>query len=168
MATWDWNYDGRGPADTLAALLLRAGNKWHYQRRAEADPRETLKTAATYLTTHFGRLDVPLGTALRLRQGKVDLPLDGGPDVLRAAALWDEADDGRLVVKHGDSFIMFVDWDRQGRVTSRSIQPFGAATTRPESKHYADQAAIFARHQTKPVWFRPRDLRAHVDRVYRP
>ena len=45
---------------------------------------------------HFGRLDPPLGTVLRLRQGKVDLPMDGGPDVLRAAALWDEANDGRL------------------------------------------------------------------------
>ncbi|VVT20258.1 Penicillin amidase [Sphingomonas sp. EC-HK361] len=168
MTKWDWNYDGKGPADTLAALLLRAGNKWHYQRRAEADTRATLKTAAAYLMQHFGRLDVPLGTALRLRQGTVDLPLDGGPDVLRAAALWDEADDGRLVVKHGDSFVMFVDWDRQGRVTSRSIQPYGAATTRPTSNHYADQAPLFVRHQTKPVWFRPRELAAHVERVYRP
>ena len=81
--------------------------------------------------------------------------MDGGPDVLRAATLWDEAPDGRLAVKHGDSFIMFVDWDKAGQVTSQSIQPFGAATTRPESKHYTDQAPLFVAHQLKPVWFDP-------------
>lgn len=168
LAKWDWNYDGRSPADAIAALLLRAGNKWHYQRRPEADPRGELATAAAYLTTHFGRLDPPLGAVLRVRQGKVDMPMDGGPDVLRAAALWDEAADGRLAVKHGDSFIMFIAWDRQGKVSSQSIQPFGAATTRPDSPHYADQAPLFVRHQLKPVWFDPAQLRGHVERVYRP
>jgi acyl-homoserine-lactone acylase len=168
LAKWDWNYDGKGPADPIAALLLRAGNKWHYQRRPEADPREELARAAAYLTTHFGRLDPPLGTVLRLRQGKVDLPMDGGPDVLRAAALWDEAPDGRLAVRHGDSFIMFVAWDRQGRVSSQSIQPFGAATTRPDSPHYADQAPLFVRHRLKPVWFDPVQLKGHIERLYRP
>ena len=82
MARWDWNFDGRGPADALAAILMRAGQKWHYQRQPEADPRVELATAATYLTQHFGRLDPPLATVLRLRQGKVDLPMDGAPDVL--------------------------------------------------------------------------------------
>ena len=168
LARWDWNFDGRGPADALAALLMRAGQKWHYQRLPEADPRTELRTAAAYLTNRFGRLDPPLGTVLRLRQGAVDLPMDGAPDVLRAASLWDEAPDGRLVVKHGDSFVMFITWDRRGRVASRSIQPFGAATTRPGSAHYADQAPLFVAHRTKPVWFSPHDLAAHVERVYRP
>ena len=168
LARWDWNLDGRGPADALAALLMRAGQKWHYQRLAELNPRDELDKAAAYLQEHFGRIDVPLGTVLRLRQGNVDLPLDGGPEVLRAASTWDEDKDGRLAVKHGDSFVMFMTWDRQGRVRSRSIQPYGAATTRPDSPHYADQAPLFVRHQTKPVWFRPAELRANVERVYRP
>ena len=168
LRRWDWNFDGRGPADGLAVLLMRSGQSWHYTRKPEADPRAALSEAAAFLSEHYGRLDVPLGTLLRLRQGKVDLPLDGGPDVLRAASLWDETKDGRLVVKHGDSFLMFMAWDRQGRVRSRSIQPYGAATTRPDSPHYADQAALFARHGTKPVWFRPAELRGHVERVYRP
>ena len=168
LRRWDWNCDGRGPADALAALLMRAGQAWHYQRKPEADPRRELREAADHLMTHFGRLDVPLGTVLRLRQGKVDLPLDGAPEVLRAASLWNVDPDGRLAVKHGDSFIMFMGWDPQGRVHSRSIQPFGAATTRPASPHYADQAALFVRHQTKPVWFSPAELRQHMERAYRP
>ena len=104
----------------------------------------------------------------RLRRGKVDLPLDGAPDVLRAASLWDESADGRLAVRDGDSFVMFMAWDRQGRVSSRSVQPFGAATTRPASPHYADQAPLFASHRTKQVFFGPAALRANLERVYRP
>ncbi len=168
LARWDWNLDGRGPADALAAILMRAGQQWHYQRRPELDPHDELAKAAGYLTEHFGRIDPPLGTVLRLRHGTVDLPMDGGPEVLRAASLWDEAPDGRLVVKHGDSFIMFMAWNRQGRVSSRSIQPYGAATTRPDSPHYADQARLFVKHQLKPVWFYPADLKQHVEQVYRP
>ena len=147
---------------------MRAGQKWHYQRLARLVPADELKTAAKYLTDHFGRLDVPLGDLLRVRQGKVDVPMDGGPDVLRAAALWDEDTDGRLRVRHGDSFIMFIDWPKVGPVRSWSAQPFGAATTRPDSRHYADQAAGFARHLVKRVYFDPADLAKHTERSYRP
>ena len=87
--------------------------------------------------------------------------------MLRAAPLWDADEDGRLRVRHGDSFIMFVAWDRAGRVRSRSIMPFGASD-RPESPHYADQAPLFARHRLKPVHFEPAELRPHVSRSYRP
>ncbi|HEU0043065.1 MAG TPA: penicillin acylase family protein [Sphingomonas sp.] len=168
LRQWDWNFDGRGPADALALMVMRTGNAWHYRRQARTPPVEALRDAMEHLQKHFGRIDPPLGDVLRLRQGKVDLPLDGGPDVLRAMPLWDVGKDGRLAVKHGDSFLMFMAWDRQGRVRSRSIQPFGAATTRPGSPHYADQAALFVRKQTKPVWFSPAALRGNVERVYRP
>lgn len=168
LRRWDWTCDGRGPADALAAMLMRTGQAWHYVRMPESDPREALLEAAAHLLKYFGRLDPPLGAVLRLRQGSVDLPMDGAPEVLRAASLWNVDSDGRLAVKHGDSFIMFMGWDAAGRVASSSIQPFGAATTRPTSPHYADQAPLFVRHQTKPVWFSPAELRGHVERAYRP
>ena len=168
LRRWDWNYDGRGPADALAALLLRAGNKWHYQGLERADPRRALDEAAEHLLTHFGRLDPPLGTVMRLRVGDVDVPYLGGPDVLRAASLWDVADDGRLVVKHGDSFVMFAEWSPAGRVRSWSAQPFGAAVSRPDSPHHADQARLFAAERVKPVWFTREQLKGHVERAYRP
>jgi acyl-homoserine-lactone acylase len=168
LRQWDWTLDGKGPADALGALMMKAGQKWHYPREPELDPRATLVEATAYLKRVFGRLDPPLGTMMRLRQGKVDLPLDGGPEVLRAAANWDEAPDGRLAVKHGDSFVMFVQWDKAGRVSSRSIQPFGTATTRPDSPHYTDESALFVAHKLKPVWFYPRELKGNIERLYRP
>ncbi|MBO9713124.1 acylase [Sphingomonas sp.] len=168
LAQWDWSYDGKGPADALAWSILRVPNRWHYERKPAPDPRTVLAEAAGYLQQHFGRLDLPLGDLIRLKQGKTDLPLDGGPDSLRAATSYDELPDGRLAIRHGDSFIMFVAWDKAGRVSSESIQPFGAAISRPNSPHYTDQAKLFVEHRLKPVWFERAQLAGHVERSYRP
>jgi hypothetical protein len=77
------------------------------------------------------------------RQGGLDLPLDGGSDTLRASTTWDVDPDGRLSLKHGDSFIQWTEWLPGKRVVSRSIQPFGSASTRPKSPHYNDQMRLF-------------------------
>jgi acyl-homoserine-lactone acylase len=172
LRAWDWTLDGRGKGDALALMMLRPANGRHYQRRAAPDPRTVLKETVAHLHEHFNGLDPKLGTVLRLRHGeganRVDLPLDGGNDTVRASTLWDEEPDGRLKVRHGDSFIMFVTWDRNGRVRSESIQPFGAATTRPDSPHYNDQAPLFVAHKLKPVLFDPAALKASGARFYRP
>lgn len=172
LRKWDWNLDGKGKGDALALMVLRPANSRHYQRREPPDPRQVLGETVAHLQEHFGGLDPKLGTVLRLRHGegpsRIDLPLDGGNDTVRASTLWDAEPDGRLKVRHGDSFIMFVTWDRQGRVRSESIQPFGAATTRPASPHYNDQAPLFVRHQLKPVLFDPVALKASGARFYRP
>lgn len=172
LRQWDWNLDGRGKGDALALMVLRPANGRHYQRRAAPDPRTVLKETVAHLQDHFGGLDPKLGAVLRLRHGdgpnRIDLPLDGGNDTVRASTLWDAEPDGRLKVRHGDSFIMFVTWDRGGRVRSESIQPFGAATTRPASPHYNDQAPLFVAHKLKPVLFDPAALKASGARFYRP
>jgi acyl-homoserine-lactone acylase len=133
-----------------------------YQNEPLPDVRQKLEWAVNHLKTHFGRIDPPASELLRLRQGTVDLPLDGGSDTLRASTTWDVQEDGRLSVKHGDSFIMFVEWAAGKPVSSRSIQPFGAATTRPESPHYTDQAALFVQHRLKPVHFWREDVLANA------
>lgn len=172
LRAWDWTLDGRGRGDALALMVLRPANGRHYQRRAPPDPRTVLSETVAHLKTHFGTLDPALGTLLRLRHGaganRVDLPLDGGNDTLRASTLWDVEPDGRLKVRHGDSFLMFIRWDKDGRVHSESIQPFGAATTRPDSPHYNDQARLFVEKRLKPVLFDRKALEASGARFYRP
>lgn len=172
LKQWDWNLDGRGKGDALALMVLRAANGRHYSRRPEPDALTVLKDTVAHLQKHFATIDPRLGTLLRLRHGedphRVDLPLDGGNDTIRASTLWDVEADGRLKVKHGDSFIMFMTWDRAGKVHSESIQPFGSATTRPESPHYNDQAPLFVQHRLKPVLFDPAALWATKPRSYRP
>lgn len=168
LVRWDWNFDGKGPADALAYSILRTPNRWHYERKPEPDPRAVLVEASEYLMKHFGRLDLPLGELIRLRRGTLDLPFDGGPDSLRAATNYTELPDGRLAIRHGDSFILWVSWDKAGQVKSESIQPFGAASTRPHSPHYADQAQLFVTHRFKPVWFTREQLEGNIERRYRP
>ncbi|WP_417591931.1 acylase [Parasphingorhabdus sp.] len=158
---WDWNLDGRGAADALALIVLRPANKAHYNRAKKPDPRLILEETVDHLTQYFDRIDPPMLDVLRLRQGNVDLPIDGGNDTIRASTLWDVDDDGRLSVRHGDSFIMFIEWAKDGKVYSRSIQPFGAATTRPDSPHYTDQMQLFVDKKLKPVWFDPKELEKH-------
>ncbi|BBI20182.1 penicillin amidase [Qipengyuania flava] len=159
---WDFTADSVGRADALALLMIREFMSSSYQNKPWPDARAELARQVAHLTEHFGRIAPPMGEVLRLRQGDVDLPLDGGSDTLRASTTWDVDEDGRLSVRHGDSFIQWVEWLPGERVSSRSIQPFGAATTRPASPHYTDQAMLFVQHRLKPVHFWRDDVVAHA------
>ncbi|WP_128891985.1 penicillin acylase family protein [Erythrobacter sp. HKB08] len=157
LAQWDFTADSVGRSDAIALLMIKPFMSAEYQNKEWPDAREELERSVDHLMEHFGRLDPPMSELLRLRQplgpNAVDLPLDGGSDTLRASTTWSVDEDGRLSVRHGDSFVMFVEWEPGKRVRSESIQPFGAATTRPRSRHYADQAPLFVRHELKPVHF---------------
>ena len=137
-----------------------------YQNKDAPDVEALLYESAKHLMTHFGRLDPPMSDLLRLRYGDVDLPLDGGSDTLRASTTWRVDDDGRLRLVHGDSFIQWVEWSEGERVRSQSIQPFGAAISRPESPHHTDQMELFVNHELKPVHFWREDAIANASRRY--
>lgn len=160
LLSWDFTADNKGKADAIALLMIRDFMAADYNNKPFPDVAEKLQAAADHLMTHFGRLDPPMADLLRLRQGGLDLPLDGGSDTLRASTTWEVDDDGRLSLKHGDSFIMWIEWQPGARVASRSIQPFGAASTRPGSKHYTDQMRLFVDHKLKPVYFWRDDVEA--------
>lgn len=168
LATWDWNSDGNSPADALGEAMMHMANSAAYHGEALPDAREKLREVVDRLMAGFGRIDPPLGDVQRLQRGSVDLPAKGGTDTLRAATTWEPQPDGRMRVKHGDSFMMLINWDKSGKVNSQSIQPYGAATTRPSSPHYTDQMQLFVDRKFKPVHFERADLLAHAKRAYRP
>ena len=151
LRTWDWQLDGRSQADTLATMVLGNAARQGYRGEPFPDPKEKLRDAVDWLQGHFGRLDTPLADFQRLQRGKVDLPVFGGPDTLRAI-YGERASDGRRIGNNGDGFIMLMEWGPDGQVHSQSIHQFGAASSRPGSPHYADQAPLFARQQWKPNW----------------
>jgi len=68
----------------------------------------------------------------------------------------------------GDCYILIAEWDQDGKVFSESIHQYGAATKDKNSSHYADQAPLFAACKLKPVWLDEADIRAHLEREYRP
>ena len=157
---WDHQSDLKNRGTSLIALT------WLSMRRNHGTALAGVQEAIALLNKHFGRLDPEWGAVNRLRRGSVDLPVDGGPDALRA--IYGRPDpDGRLRAFNGDSYIMFVDWDTAGHLTSRSVHQFGAATLDAGSPHYADQAPLFAAKRTKPVLFTEAQLAGHVERDYR-
>jgi acyl-homoserine-lactone acylase len=169
LATWDWASDGNGKADTLAEAVIRLAARADWRGDPLPDAKATLKDAVDTLKERFGRIDPPLTDIQRLRRGQVDLPMDGGTDTLRAATIWDrDQPDGKYRVRHGDSFIMLINWDKAGRVQSQSMQPYGSATTRPNSKHFTDQMKLFVEKKYKPVHFEWSDAVAQGGKVYRP
>jgi acyl-homoserine-lactone acylase len=69
--------------------------------------------------------------------------------VLRAVR-WHDDPDGRAVGDFGDGFMMVMDWAPDRTLTTRVISQWGASD-RPESPHYNDQSAMFARREWRTV-----------------
>ncbi len=128
---------------------------------------KAFELAVTYLDENFGRLDPPWGEVQRLQRGEVDVPLGGGPDVLRAAYA-EIQENGVLKANNGDGYIMLVAWRPDGSVESYSVHQFGSATIREESPHYDDQSEMFAAMQLKPVWFDLEEIMANLEAEYTP
>ena len=167
LRAWDLRTDRDNPVAALGLATTRARLGDEEGGRAGLTPERALEEGIRQVRAASGRLDAPWGAVNRLRRGEQDLPLDGGPDTLRA--VYGEVDrDGRLAALAGDTYIMFVSWDREGRLHSESIHQFGSATSRSASRHYADQANWFAARRTKPVRFTESQLAGHVLEDYRP
>ena len=167
LKNWNRKTDIHNHGAALAVLMgVRAapedpGGPW------KEKPIAALREALTLLKTHFGRLDPEWGQVNRFRRGKVDVPIDGGPDIYRAV-YGTQQDDGTLTAVDGDTFIMFVAWDKSGKLSSESIHQFGSATLDETSPHYADQSRLFVAMKMKPVWFTEDELKGHIEADYRP
>ena len=105
---------------------------------------------------------------MRHIRGSESWALDGGPDILRA--VYTDLDEASGTLKNiaGDSYIMWVEWDAEGNVSSRSVHNFGSATLDEDSVHYADQVPMFVDHTDKPVRLELDDVLQHATRDYRP
>lgn len=129
---------------------------------------EAFRAAGSWLRKHHGSVDVAWGDILRLRRGDVDAPLAGGPDLLRAVYPHRNDSDGVLEGVGGDSYVLLVEWRPDGSVYAESIHQFGSATLNDRSPHFDDQAPRFAGERLKEAWFLEEDIRAHLEREYRP
>lgn len=177
LREWDWQATPDSAGATLMVLTLHYVNE---SAEASLNPSrlvggdvpeavllDSFRRAVVLLVEQFGRVDVPWQEVNRLRRGAVDLGLGGGPDLLHAV-YGSLEEDGRFRGFVGDSYVLLVSWDRDGTVHSYSVHQYGSATLRPDSPHYADQSPLFARRKLKPVWLDEADIRAHLQRDYRP
>ncbi len=136
-----------------------------------------LADAVRWTREKYGSEEVAWGDVHRFRFGELDLPADGasGSYGLFRVLTFPEGPDGRRVagqvepdaapVGFGDAWILLVEFSRP--IRAQSVLAYGQ-TTRSASSHSSDQIRLFAAHQLRPVWFTEAEIRANLQREYRP
>ncbi len=174
--TWDLRTNPENTAAAICVLTIGPGS--------DNDPRVTnleetfalLKRNAEALKAAHGRINVPWSEVNRVHRGDVNVGVGGGPDILHAVygfrvrngELEGLDENGEVYGRAGDCLVLIATWDQDGNLHSRSIHQYGSATSRPDSPHYADQVPLFVKRETKPVWMDEEEIRANLEREYRP
>ena len=112
-------------------------------------------------------LDSKWGDVHRVIRGDVDEPVSGCPPTLGCfrALSYSRTDDGRLAADRGDGWVLAVEFGDVPRAFS--VLAYGESN-QPDSPHFDDQAAIFAKGQMKTVAFTREDIDRTAVRRYRP
>lgn len=117
------------------------------------------------LLQNFGKINIPLGDLQRHQRGNVDLPLGGGPDMIRAAYP-QPYKNGRFRTFVGDSYIMLVKFTKDGPEI-HTVSPYGASN-KPDSPHYTDQMKMYVNKETKPMTLNKAEVYKKAERIYHP
>ena len=169
LQDWDRHTNQQNRQAALAITVLR---KLHRSGEQDELSPEAMKAALRWSVEHLrgrhGAIDPPWGEVNRLIRGDLNLPLDGGPDVLRAIYSVGLDESEPAYATHGDTWMALVSWDADGRQSADTLNQFGSASRRPESKHYADQAPLFAAKQWRKALINLDEIRANAERSYFP
>jgi len=168
LRDWDLGTD----IDNLAAGLgvCTISEEWISEQARKTPPpvKQEFEKCVGTLLQKFGRTDIPWGEINRLKRGKMDMPVAGGPDVLRAVYGRGLEEHGHLSASGGDGLFIFVSWDKEGKQSIESIHQFGSATLDESSPHFADQMPLFVEEKMKNTFFDSASLEDNIEREYEP
>ena len=144
-----------------------------------AERLDALARASAKLTADFGTWQTPWGEINRFQRisGDVDQQYDDSKPswpVAFTSANWGSLASFGMVAKQktkriygdrGNSFVAVVEFGP--RLKAKSILA-GGQSSNPQSKHFADQAAMYARGEFKDVLFYKEDIEKALERKYHP
>ena len=170
---WDRVTDGDSEAAALFILCLR--NIWpkiteqRFWREGnvlnEALLVESIRMARKHCKKHFKKYHVPLHQLQRHSRSKVNLPVNGGPDVLAAMYAKPEKN-GQLRASAGDSYIQLVRFSANGPEIE-SVNAYGAST-KENSPHATDQMKLFVEQKLKKMTLDKDRIYEEANWVYHP
>ena len=164
LNAWDLKTDYNNRSAALGVCILQ--EEWRaFMNGIDAlDSKKMFEDCIDQIKDSFDRVD-PLWSEVNfLMRGDLALPIQGGPDTLRAV-YGRPQDDGTLKAVAGDGLVVSLAWDSVGNQESRSIHQYGSATQDSTSKHYNDQAKLFVDEQMKPTFFNKTELKNNIESV---
>ncbi|HOK10275.1 MAG TPA: acylase [Candidatus Hydrogenedens sp.] len=166
LKNWDLKADPDNLSAGIAILTLEPVVRAEILNRPVPDLFKTFREKIKLLYSIYGKVDVPWKEINRLIHGKVNIGLGGGPDLLYC--VYGEWTGKYLEGRAGDSYILLVIWDKDGKVHSQALHQFGSATQDENSPHYADQAYLFAERKMRTVHWEFEELKEYVAKAYKP
>jgi penicillin amidase/acyl-homoserine-lactone acylase len=152
LKEWDLGTDFENEYAAFGVCILSPEWLAEIKREAQPDPLEVFTDCVDEMNQNFGSLSVPWNKVNFLDRNKKMIPIQGGPDVLRAVYA-PRSDDGILKAVAGDGLYIYVVWDKDKKQISESIHQYGSATIDRNSKHYDDQMQLFADEKLKDTFF---------------
>lgn len=146
---WNLKADSLNTEAAFSILTLPNAFKYEDLKYDEDSITVVLTENIKFFKKKYGKLNVPLGRVFRLMRGKTNLPLEGGPGLLRA--IYTKKIKNNYQAVAGDCYIQAVEWDPQGNISAWSIHQYGSATKDKNSVHYEDQSYLFSKHQMKQI-----------------
>ena len=152
LQNWNLGTDSENLQAAFGVCVL--GPEWlaEIKREPQPDPIKIFKDCIVEFEVNFNRLDIRWSEVSFLERGNKVLPVQGGPDVLRAIYS-PRSKNGILKAVAGDGLYAYVSWDKLGKQQSFSIHQFGSSSTVEDSPHYHDQMELFVNEELKETFF---------------